>query len=80
MEPRGENECVAVQTSAAACWCLADACPITDCLQEDQRLQELVRLHGPKKWSQIATDLNTNKGSKQVRCYVSALPSLAVGH
>jgi hypothetical protein len=42
--------------------------PIHDCLlQEDRRLGELVKLHGPKKWSQIAADLNTSKGSKQVR-------------
>lgn len=39
--------------------------------QEDQRLAELVDLHGQKKWSQIATDLGTNKGSKQVCSPVS---------
>lgn len=34
-------------------------------LQEDDRLAQLVQLHGPKKWSLIATHLET-KGSKQV--------------
>lgn len=34
--------------------------------QEDARLVELVALHGPKKWSQIACDLGS-KGSKQCR-------------
>eukprot|EP00775_Hariotina_reticulata_P006692 gene6692-6915_t len=33
---------------------------------EDQRLAELVQIHGPKRWSQIAADLGT-KGSKQCR-------------
>jgi hypothetical protein len=35
--------------------------------QEDERLAQLVTIHGPKKWSQIAYDLGS-KGSKQVSC------------
>jgi len=48
--------------------------------QEDQRLAELVQIHGPKRWSQIAADLGT-KGSKQVSsvsgvsCSVPPAPS-----
>ncbi|WIA36403.1 hypothetical protein OEZ86_007715 [Tetradesmus obliquus] len=34
--------------------------------EEDDRLAQLVNIHGPKKWSQIASDLGT-KGSKQCR-------------
>jgi hypothetical protein len=49
---------------------------LINCLQEDLRLGELVKLHGPKKWSQIAADLNTNKGSKQVRAAEAARVSL----
>ncbi len=59
----------------------ADACQLMgwlNCLQEDLRLAELVRVHGPKKWSQIASELKTNKSSKQVRArratFVSAPP------
>jgi hypothetical protein len=42
-------------------------------LQEDERLAELVKLHGSKKWSQISADLATGKGSKQVRRNVASL-------
>lgn len=34
-------------------------------VQEDERLAQLVNIYGPKKWSQIASELGT-KGSKQV--------------
>jgi hypothetical protein len=34
--------------------------------QEDERLSALVRVHGTKKWSQIAAEMGS-KGSKQVR-------------
>lgn len=34
-------------------------------VQEDERLAHLVQVHGPKKWSLIASQLET-KGSKQV--------------
>jgi hypothetical protein len=42
---------------------------LTGCFrsQEDERLAQLVNIHGPKKWSQIAYDLGS-KGSKQVSC------------
>lgn len=66
-QPAAVRRAYAALRPTAYCPALTTLTTLAAAMQEDQRLVELVNLHGPKKWSQISIDLGTNKGSKQVR-------------
>lgn len=49
---------------------LHDCLHVLWCMQEDERLRDLIDQHGAKRWSLIASLLGS-KGSKQVRAHPS---------